>query len=526
MSNSAAALAEIQTVPVVRRAVEAEIRLIGSVTFDETRFRTITAWVPGRIDTLFVDYTGTTVKPGEKLVSLYSPALFAAQTELLNAIAADLSISRSNSEILRETSAATIKSARRRLRLWGLDDDQIDAVEASGVAADHVTIPSPLGGVVVHKDAVEGMFVKTGTRLYTVADLSRVWIDMEAYESDLAWLRHGQGIRFSVEALPGESFEGAVVFIDPVLDTRKRTVRIRLEADNRDGRLKPGMFVVAVVGAKPFEGDAPLVIPASAPLITGKRAVVYVRLPDRERPTFEGRVVELGPRAGDSYVVAAGLEEGEMVVVKGNFKIDSALQIQAKPSMMNPDGGGTLPGHDHGDRKPAAGGAGPPEPVKALDSPLAFRSQLDAVLTAYVEAQRALAADDDPAAAAAAQGVRLALEQVDMSLLDHEAHLAWMEDLVPLEKAAGAFADAGNIANRRDAMRGLTASLWKSLNRFGIARDETVRIFHCPMANDNQGADWLQTATETANPYFGASMLRCGSQTDSLITTIGKENQR
>ena len=433
-------------------------------------------------------------------------------------------MSRSESKLLRETSAATIVSARRRLGLWGLSEAQIAAVERRGQASDHIAIPSPLGGVVVHKDAMEGMFVQTGTRLYTVADLSRVWIDMDAYERDLAWLRHGQDIRFTVEALPGESFEGSVIFIDPVLDTRKRTVRVRLAADNADGRLKPGMFVNAVVSATLDPGDEALVIPASAPLITGKRAVVYVQLPDRDKPAFEGRVVELGPRAGDSYVVAAGLSEGEMVVVKGNFKIDSALQIQAKPSMMNPDGGGAPPAHHHGGHEGATAADEPIASVKIFEPPAAFRDQLDAVLSAYLAAQRALAADDDAAATTAAGNVVAALGGVDMALLEHEAHLAWMEDLPPLRKSAVAFADAGDIAARRVALRPLSTNLWQSLNRFGVARNEPVRLFHCPMADDNKGADWLQLASGTANPYFGASMLRCGSQTDSLTVSVGEEH--
>ncbi|RKZ14864.1 efflux RND transporter periplasmic adaptor subunit, partial [bacterium] len=521
MSESAAALARIRTAPVVRGAAAAEVRLVGAVAYDETRNRTITAWVSGRIDTLFVDFTGTTVAAGGRLVSLYSPDLFAAQTELLNAIEADRSVSRSNSDLLRETSAATIESARRRLNLWGLDDEQIAAVERRGYASHHITIPSPLGGVVVHKDAIEGMFVQPGTRLFTVADLRGVWVEMDAYEKDLVWLREGQDIRFSVEALPGETFEAPVIFIDPVLDTRKRTVRIRLAADNADGRLKPGMFVKAVVSATLSEGDDPLMIPASAPLITGKRAVVYVQLPDRDKPSFEGREVELGPRAGDSYVVIAGLEEGEMVVVNGNFKIDSALQIQAKPSMMNPAGGGAPPAHHHG---------GAPVRVEAdvaptvtFTPPMAFTNQLDDVLSAYLAAQVALAADDAPAAAAAAADVSAALDGVDMSLLDHEAHLAWMEDLPPLQRTAATFANADDIESRRMALAGLSDNLWRSLERFGVSRTGSVRLFHCPMAFDNKGADWLQLATETVNPYFGASMLRCGSQTDSLTTTTDQE---
>jgi Cu(I)/Ag(I) efflux system membrane fusion protein len=360
MTATAAALADIRTVPVVRRPVTAEVRLVGKVAYDETRYRTISAWVGGRIDTLFVDFTGTSVRQGQKLVSLYSPDLYAAQVELFNALAAQRELQGSDQEIMRRTAAQTVISARERLELWGLSKDQIAAIERRGTPSQHVAIRAPLAGVVVHKNAVEGIYVQTGTRLYTVADLSHVWVDLGAYESDLVWLREGQQIEFQVEALPGRTFTGTVIFIHPILDEATRTVTVRLDAANAERLLKPGMLVHAVVRAPldgvgaPTGGQAerpPLVIPASAPLLTGKRAVVYVRLPDREQPVFEGREVLLGPRAGDSYVVESGLQEGELVVVQGNFKIDSALQIQAKPSMMNPEGGAMPAGHQHGPAK-------------------------------------------------------------------------------------------------------------------------------------------------------------------------------
>ena len=352
LSEAAAALAEIQTAVVERRQAAARVRLIGKVDFDETRSKSIAAWVPGRIDTLFVDFTGTEVKRGDRLVSLYSPELYAAQTELLNAIQANRELQASGDPVMRKTAAETVTAARERLRLWGLDPSRIKQIEKSGQARRHMDITSPLGGVVIHKNAVEGMYVKTGTPIYTVADLSRVWVTLDAYESDLVWLKKGQNIDFTVEAVPGRRFHGTIDFIDPVLNKKTRTTMVRLNVDNGQRLLKPGMFVNATVAAvvdlagESHQGDGaqstPLVIPASAPLITGKRAVVYVRVPGSAKPAFEGREVVLGPRAGDFYIVLSGLAEGELVVTKGNFKIDSALQIQAKPSMMNPTGAGSV----------------------------------------------------------------------------------------------------------------------------------------------------------------------------------------
>jgi Cu(I)/Ag(I) efflux system membrane fusion protein len=456
---------------------------------------------------------------------------------------------------MRRTAAATVTAARERLRLWGLSDGQIAAIERRGTASYHMTIRSPIAGVVVHKNAVEGMYVQTGTRIYTVADLSHVWVDLDAYESDLVWLEEGQEIEFSVEALPGRRFNGTVVFIDPILDDKTRTVSVRLDAENEHRLLKPGMFVNAIVNARlgreglPATGadaEPPLVIPASAPLVTGKRAVIYVRLPEHEKPTFEGREVVLGPRAGGHYVVEEGLQEGELVVVQGAFKIDSALQIQARPSMMSPEGGAPAPDHDHGGEMVAAVGPGadptPSSEVMAgqnhdadgdggradqagrpFDVPAAFHEQLRVVLDGYLALQTALARDDDTAAAAAAGRSEKALAAVEMSLLEGDAHKAWMDDLAALREFLQAVRTAAGIAERRNAFLPLSDRLWTALRRFGYRDERTIRLFHCPMANENRGADWIQIAETTANPYYGASMLLCGSQTDSLAARTSDE---
>ncbi len=542
LSKAATALAEIQTAPVERRAVTAEVRLLGKVNYDETRYRTISAWVPGRIDTLFVDYTGTAVSKGDRVVSLYSPELYATQTELFNALVGERELRDSDNEIIRQTATATVASSRERLRLWGLTKDQISEIERRGKPSYHLDIRSPLSGIVVHKNAVEGMYVQTGTQIYTVADLSHVWVTLDAYESDLFWLRVGQTIRFSVEAIPGRKFQGTIVFIDPVLNETTRTVMVRLDVANKAGLLKPGMFVHATAEVSLGQGDQafsdqlggkpPLVIPASAALITGKRAVVYVRLPNQEKPAFEGREIVLGPRAGNHYIVESGLHEGELVVVKGNFKLDSALQIQAKPSMMNPSGGSLTPGHGHG--APSVSGTGThsekeaagehsghevsdhKEPLIPFAAPSAFQEQLGEVLMGYLEIQTALAGDNDRQSREAAQMTAQALQAVDMRLLEGKAHMAWLKDRELLQKSISSVHNANDMARRREAFRPLSETLWATLRRFGYHGHQTVRWFHCPMANSGAGANWIQIAETTANPYYGASMLLCGSQTDSI----------
>lgn len=349
VSEHAAALMEIETTAVVRREVAATVSLVGHVDYDETRLVNITAWVAGRLDQLFVDYTGLSVEPGDPMVSLYSPDLLGAQEELLQALKAARQLGAGEGSSLHAVSLATVEAVREKLRLWGLTAEQVAAVEQQGHANDHVTITAPVGGVVIEKHAKEGMVVQTGARLYTIANLAELWVTLDAYESDLAWLRVGQPVSFTTEAHPGETFAADIAFIHPMLDPATRTVKVRLNLPNPEGRLKPGMFVRATAAAtltaegRVLERDTPaddaelpLVIPATAPLLTGKRAVVYVRVPDMEKPTFEGREIVLGPRAGDHYLVRGGLEAGELVVTKGAFKLDAELQILGRPSMMSP----------------------------------------------------------------------------------------------------------------------------------------------------------------------------------------------
>jgi Cu(I)/Ag(I) efflux system membrane fusion protein len=388
LSDKARRLARIRTVPVERRAVTVDVRMAGKIDYDETRIGDITSYVPGRLERLYVDYTGLPVNQGDHMVDIYSPELLAAQEELLQAIQARLALEHSELPIMRDTAEQTVNSAREKLRLWGLLPRQIEEIERQGTADERITLYSPMTGVVIEKHANQGMYVDTGSRIYTIADLAHLWARLEAYESDMEWIHLGQEVEFTAEAYPGTVFSGRVSFIDPIVDPRTRTVRLRVNLSNADLRLKPGMLVRAVAKgqyagagrvfdpylagkwicpmhpevvengagaceicgmplvpsaelgfvARPASDEAPLVIPDTAPLITGKRAVVYVEDSAAEKPTYEGREVVLGPKAGSVYIVKQGLAEGERVVIEGNFKIDSALQIQAKPSMMSPSG--------------------------------------------------------------------------------------------------------------------------------------------------------------------------------------------
>lgn len=528
LSDNAAALMDIQTAPVVRQRPSVEVRMVGKIALDETRIVDITAWVPGRLERMFVDYTGIAVKRGDHMVELYSPELLSAQRELLLARQAAAEAP----STAKKRAASTLDAARERLRLWGLSKEQVEAIEQRGTPNDRVTINAPSSGIVIHKHAEQGSYVRTGARLYRIADLSQVWVQLEAYENDLAWLRFGQPVELVAAAYPGEIFRGRVSFIAPVLNARSRTVKVRVNVPNADGRLRPEMFVRAIVRAKvagagqvaepslagkwispmhpevvrdkpgpcprcgmalvkaeqlgyvnSAEGARPLVVPASAVLKTGTRAIVYVALKDRDQPTYRGQEILLGPRAGDVYVVMRGLREGDRVVTRGAFQIDSALQIEARPSMMTPNGGGGG-GHDHGAPKKSADGekdehAGHERPKGALSS-----SALASLATVRAAAARAMSAveaisSDTPApseikeAQQAFAGIKRALSKVQ-SMPEGTAATAWREISMRL----------GN-----DAAEGASARLATDLQRVATSVLANLRLLdeHFPPADPHAG---------------------------------------
>ncbi len=533
LTETAAALADVATDFVERRFVTRAVRLVGKVSADETRTRTINARVGGRLDKLYVDATGQEVTAGMKLAEIYSPELYTAQAELQAAAQATRQGAENGS--LAGSAAANLKAATERLRLWGMGDEQIRAITAGQAISDHLAVTAPVGGVVVERKATVGSYVKTGSLLYAIADLSQVWISLEAFETDVAWLREDQGVTFTTRAFPGREFTGDILFINPVLDERTRTIEVRVAVDNRAGLLKPGMLVVGKVEAAldtdgmpvtdESQATPPLVIPASAPLLTGDRAVVYLKHDGENGPVFSGRQVVLGPRAGDYYLVVSGLNEGDEVVTRGNFKIDSALQIQAQPSMMNPTGGGPVPGHDHGgggmemaDREMV----GEMPEVAPFVAPECFNAGLRAVVDKYYALQEALVGDDDGQARMAAHGVHQALSELecDAAQLDANGAKFWKMITDELTTATMLTAGAEDIAARRMAFEPLSDTLWLAVSTFKAGAGTPVRRFHCPMAMDGAGAFWLQAGETTANPYYGASMLRCGSQVE--LTGGGK----
>lgn len=558
-SPAAMALMDLQTTPVRRMFVTRDVRMVGELIPDETRLVNITAWTPGRLEKLYIDYTGMAVRQGEHMVELYSPDLITAQQEFLQAKQTAQATRPDDSDFVKESAQANLLAAREKLRLLGLAPEQIADLAVRGEARETVTIRAPRGGVVLDKLAKEGQYVQTGTQIYSLADLSVLWVRLEAYESDLPWLRFGQEVTLRTRALPGEEFRGVISFLSPMLEMASRTVKVRVTVDNPAGRLKPGMFVQAEVaamldadgdvispdlagkwicpmhpevvrdepgacekcgmplvtaeslgyaGGGPSRAAPPLVVPATAVLQTGTRAVVYVKVPDTKKPTFELREVVLGPATRDAFVIEAGLREGEHVVTRGAFKIDSERQFRGLPGMMNP-----LESHVPPTQPPT----GPQ--ISHADQPEAFRTDLARLTQAYLTVQTALAEDDLAAARNALPTLADRAETVNTAGLAADATRLWRGHAEDLLAAAGQATQAEDIQGVRKVFFPLSRTMQALVEHFGNPLDAALHVVRCPMAFGDQGATWLQHGREVRNPYFGASMLRCGEFLDTVMPT-------
>jgi len=326
LTKEAAELANIQTSVVTRQLPVKEVRLFGKVQADERLLQSQVSQMPGRIEELMVNFTGENVRKGQPLAILYSPELVNAQQELLEAAK------------MKSSQQEIYEAAQEKLRQWKLTDEQINQIEKSGIVTNDFEIVANTNGVIIDRRVNKGDHVDFGTILFDVADLSNVWVMFDAYETDLPFIKNGDRISFTVQALPGVNFEGRIGFIDPFINPITRITRVRVEINNTSGRLKPEMFATGIIKANLNQYGARLIIPRSSVLWTGTRSIVYVKQPGSE-PIFKMREIELGPYLGDSWVVMNGLQEGEEIATNGTYSIDASAQLEGKPSMMNPGGG-------------------------------------------------------------------------------------------------------------------------------------------------------------------------------------------
>jgi Cu(I)/Ag(I) efflux system membrane fusion protein len=336
--------------PVLRARLERLIRTVAQVSYDETRVRTVAPLIEGWVDHLFVNFTGQAVRPGDPLFSIYSPMVVTAQQELLLARRLVNDLSGATPEAAR-SARELLESARRRLQYWGVPRDQIEEVETTGEVRRTVTLRSPYRGVVVEKPILAGQRIMAGDVAYKIADLSRVWLEGEVFERDLAAVRLGLPVTAEFTALPGAVREGRVTYVYPTVNPETRTARIRVELSNPGLKLKPGMYATIRFAAR---SDSVLSIPRSAVLATGERTFVFVR--DAEG-RFVPHEVTLGSATDTQVEILKGVSLGDTIVASGTFLVDAESNLGALMGGM-----GNMPGMDlTAPATPTPGGAPSPD---------------------------------------------------------------------------------------------------------------------------------------------------------------------
>lgn len=517
------------------------IRTIGTIQFDESRLSTISAYIDGRLEKMFANYVGVKVNQGDDLALIYSPQLFTAQTEFITSLERKGKVGRFQID-----DGDLSQVARDNLSELGMTDQQIEDLIESGKPESRIRIKSPQSGTVIEKAAVEGDYVKTGQKIFRVADLSTVWLMLDLFPDDAAAIRFGQQIEAEIESKPGEVFTGRVAFIDPTVNPKTRTVQVRVEILNFDGQLRPGDYATATVtvpavpAARVYDpalagkfispmhpqvirdapGDCPLcgmplvptselgysdeplpeqrvvTVPRDAVLMAGQHSVIYV---ETEPGRFEIRRVTVGPMSKQEAVIVEGLNAGETVATGGNFLIDSQMQLAGNPSLLDPSKATEFP-------------PGPLELPNTSPQLLAgaVGTAFDATYAAYFDIQCAMAADQTPPPVALNHMIS-GLQELEMS--------AEVPDEAQRRFAAArraAFRMDGSLETARESYRTVSRALLLAATvARGPKTAEKLVHLYCPMVPGG-GGDWMQPEGELANPYWGSEMLRCGEEVRNL----------
>ena len=504
MSPTAMQLANVATAIVGKTKPVKSVRLNGKVKADERSVYSQSSHIPGRIEKLMVNFTGEYVNKGQVIASIYSPDLVNAQEELFEA------------RKIVETEPLLFNSAKEKLKNWKLTDKQIAQILESGVVKEELPILADISGYVTEKKVNLGDYVMKGMAIYEIANLNNVWILFDVYESDMAWVKKGDAVNFTVQSLPGESFKGKISYIDPVIDPMTRVAKARVEINNSGLKLKPEMFVSGTVEAElPIKSEA-IIVPKTSVMWTGQRSVVYIKNTTAKGVNFMMRDVTLGPALGDGFVVNDGLQEGEEIAINGTFSIDASAQLAGKPSMMNPEGGPAMTGHNHGGgAMPATNGTPNKTAAKKVSVSQKAKDALKPLFTEYLSMKDALTNDNLENAKKAGSNILKTVDGLNMALFTGESHNVWMglsSDLKNTLQHVQHFKTLEEIRKAFQQVSNTIIGLETSFN----PNDEALYVMHCPMANNNKGADWVSTSKEVKNPYYGQSMPTCGEVTKEI----------
>jgi len=460
-TEEALSLMKVETFTVGKSAGSSTPKeLSGSIQIDETKRFDQTTKYSGRIERLFVHSEGEVIRKGQKIAEIFSPEIYKTQKELLIAARS------------KNNQPQYYHAVREKLRIMKFSDQWIDALESRGEAEAYFDLVAETGGTLIDLAISEGDAVKKGQLLYTTADLSAVWAQLDGYENDLESISVGQRVLLKSPNLSTFTSEGTISFIDKVLNEKTHTYNIRVEVSNDSGVLKPGMFVQATLEPRESNG---LQIPARAVLWTGRRSLVYVQ---NASSSFELREVEIDQEDTEYYKVLSGLTEGESVVVSGAFQIDASAQLRGLQSMMSYQ-------------------------TEASESIAPITAQEDSMMSVliqpYLTLKDELVRSDAKAASAAVTKM--------LSLLSDKKYAFSRSNLKAL---LGSFQKTDDIEEQREFFRLISNEMiqWASSTQ---SVSNKLYVQFCPMANNNKGAKWLSAEEQIRNPFYGDAMLTCGS---------------
>ena len=501
LTKNAMALANIQTSIVGNSKTENNaIKLSGKIVENEEANAIQVSYYSGRLERLNVSFTGEVVRKGQLLATIYSPELYAAQQELITA------------KSLKESQPELYKAVRNKLKLWKLSESQINQIETSGEVKENVPVYATVSGTVSEKLVEQGDYIKQGQPLLKIANLNTVWANFDVYENQIDLFKKGQAISITTNAYSNKEFKAKVDFIDPVLDTKSRTVKLRAVLNNSKKVFKPGMFIEGKITGITSSKGAVITIPSSAILWTGERSVIYLKS-NPGQPVFEMREIALGNKIGDTFEVLEGLDSGDEIVTNGTFTVDAAAQLQGKKSMMNKQGGKVMTGHEghlgmvETNSETNDNHSNMNERIKVS---IEFQNQLKTVFNDYIKLKDALVKDDYKNVSEDAEGLLNNLNQVDMKLLtDSNSHNHWMSLEKEIKASTISISSTSDIKEQRNHFKNLSLNLTNAVLVFGV--NERVYSQFCPMADNNKGAYWLSKEEKVLNPYFGNEMLTCGS---------------
>ena len=478
MTENAVTLANIQTDIVGLAPITGELLLSGEISSNEKTDAVQTTLFGGRLDKLEVNYVGEYVRKGQRIGTMYSPEMYLAQDQLLT------------SSSYKDSHEKLYAAARNTSGLWKLTDQQIDDLLTSGKPMVNFPLVADVSGTVVEVLASEGTYFKQGDPLFKVSNLYTVWALFQAYEHQLPFLKKGQEITIHADVSTGKAITSKIAFIEPILDGAKRVVSVRVDIENKDGLWKPGMFVKGKVriGNGEMKG---ITIPKSAVLWTGDSSIVYTK-PNPEEPIFEMTQVQLGQSMGESYVVLEGLEIGEEIVTNGTFTIDAAAQLSGKRSMMY--------------SKKQKEQDIPLATEKLVKVSPALNEQLKTLLTIYFKMKDAMVGANEYDLNTSSKE----LHNVLISIEGDSLNTALQELVSKAKSTVITIQNAASLEEKRLKFKQLSNHFLYVANQTnGFAKP--IYVQHCPMADNQKGADWLSLERAIRNPYFGDKMLTCGN---------------